>query len=399
MAAREFHGVIKNEWESPLVHSKDDVDGGEWQDPWYPSRVPGAGKIDPGGEGEWRSESDGFLTGTSGWARWGVRVFDVDDDHFEFIQVNWSVPFYGTPNITWAVFRNKPDDPDPWVQPDARPPTLEIIATFWSEDGQQPALAAGATIAPYVFAFPWSLFTSPSVSTHPRVSFTVRRRARSPLHLTFPNVLPNRQAIAMASFRNRAELAVPNGFIGGFPNFYEAVRGRDHLGGTIFIKPPAAEWRDVPLSELGNVSLENFEERIRATNAYASRNGFVGGFPTFFHADYGGGVVCGTILIKSDGGEWRDVPLVELGSPALDDFESRFRATQDYATRNGFVGGFPNLYHAERVLEVDPRTGRRTRGTVCGTVLLKRGEVDIRTGGRRHSFAERRDVVVFRDPA
>jgi hypothetical protein len=45
MAAREFHGLIKNEWENPLFHSADDVDGGDWQDPWYPSRVPGAGKI------------------------------------------------------------------------------------------------------------------------------------------------------------------------------------------------------------------------------------------------------------------------------------------------------------------------------------------------------------------
>jgi len=75
MAAREFHGVILNQWENPLVWNKDEVDGGEWQDPWYPSR--GSGRIGTNTEAEWRSESDGIMTGTSGWARWGVRVLEA----------------------------------------------------------------------------------------------------------------------------------------------------------------------------------------------------------------------------------------------------------------------------------------------------------------------------------
>jgi hypothetical protein len=40
---------------------------------------------------------------------------------------------------------------------------------------------------------------------------------------------------------------------------------------------------------------------------YARRNGFVGGYPNFYHADYGRGVVCGTILLKESGAQWRDV--------------------------------------------------------------------------------------------
>jgi hypothetical protein len=177
-------------------------------------------------------------------------------------------------------------------------------------------------------------------------------------------------------------------FVGGFPNFYEATNGRDHVGGTIFVKRAAAEWRDIPLTELGNVTLDDFGERMRATNTYAARNGFVGGFPTFFHADYGNGIVCGTILLKAGCAEWRDVPLADLGTPSLDDFEARFRATQDYAIRNGFVGGFPNMFHAEKSIStIADITGRKRRIIVCGTVLLKTG------------FAEWRDVVTFRGPA
>ena len=203
---------------------------------------------------------------------------------------------------------------------------------------------------------------------------------------TFDSSVPSRKLMAMKAFQHRASAAVGAGFAAGFPNFYEAMDGLDRVGGTIFIQSTAVEWRNVPLSELGNVSLGDFEERIRATNAYATRNGFVGGFPDFYHADYGSGIVCGTILLKSNGVEWRDVRISELGNPALSDFEQRFRATQDYASRNGFAGGFPNLFHAEKE-EIDFQTGRRTRHTVCGTVLLRPG------------IAEWRDVLLFRGPA
>lgn len=403
MAAREFHGVIKNEWDNPLFRSADNVDGGEWQDPWYPSRVPGAGKINPQEEGEWRSESDGVMTGTSGWARWSVRVLDDINDagpdglgHFEFIQVNWSVPFYGRPNVTFAVFRNNPDESDSFAHPDTRLPALEIVGTSFNGSVVNSTLE----IAPYVFAIPWSFFTG-NTPTHIRVTFTVRRRlnAQAQSRLTFPNTVPSRQQMAMQDFRHRMEKAPSAGFIGGFPNFYESIEGRSHFGGTIYVTQAAAEWRDVPLAELGNVSLDDFGERMRATNTWASQHGFVGGFPTFFHANYGAGVVCGSVLIKSDGAEFRDIPLSELDSPALDDFEARFRATQDYASRNGFVGGFPTLYHAQAVVDIDVRTGQKRRATVCGAVLLKQGELNIRTVQRSATFAVRRNVLLFQDPA
>ena len=135
---------------------------------------------------------------------------------------------------------------------------------------------------------------------------------------------------------------------------------------------------------------------MRATNTWASQHGFVGGFPTFFHADYGTGIVCGTVLIKSDGAEFRDIPLSELGNPALDDFEARFRATQDYASRNRFVGGFPTLFHAQAAVGIDLRTGQTMHAIVCGTVLLKRGEETLFTP---KGYSERRGWIPSRHGA
>jgi hypothetical protein len=313
--------------------------------------------------------------------------------------------FYGSPNITFAVFRNNPNESDAFARPDTRSPGLEIVVT--SLNGS--VINNVFEIAPYVFAIPWSFFTG-NAPTHIQINFTVRHRstAQAQSRLMFPNAVPSRQQMAMEGFRHRMGIAPSAGFMGGFPNFYETTEGRNHLGGTIFVTQAAAEWRDVPLAELGNVALEDFEGRMRATNTWASQHGFVGGFPTFFHADYGTGVVCGTVLIKSDGAEFRDIPLSELGNPALDDFEARFRATQDYASRNGFVGGFPTLYHAQAVVDVDVRTGQKKHATVCGAVLLKRGELDISMLKNKPlqgkatfaaTFAARRNVLLFQDPA
>jgi hypothetical protein len=239
-----------------------------------------------------------------------------------------------------------------------------------------------------------------------------------------PIIVFDQGEMAMRDFRHRAEVAEREGFSGAFPNFYTATYGRSNVGGTIFIKAPCAEWRDVRLIALDNPPLDDFAERFRATHRYATREGFAGGFPTFSHALYsttiapfavfappkisfaGAGVinalnpaklspifnpaefsvragivevdptVCGTVLIKSSCATLRDVPLTELGNPPLSDIGARFRATQDYATREGFVGGFPNFFHADH-----------GNGIVCGTILLKPGA------------AEWRDVLLWLGPA
>lgn len=200
---------------------------------------------------------------------------------------------------------------------------------------------------------------------------------------------PSSSKSAMKDFRHRADIAAKEEeFAGAFPNFYRAKYGENIVGGTIFLRSNASEWRDISLHQLGNPSLEDFAARMRATQDYAIQQGFAGGFPNFYHAKkyrYQGGfgwdsqfepvTVCGTVLIGYSSATWRDVPLVELGNPPLDDIGARFKATHDYAVKNGFLGGFPNFYHADY-----------GNGIVCGTLLIEK------------SAGEWRDVFLYRVP-
>lgn len=83
--------------------------------------------------------------------------------------------------------------------------------------------------------------------------------------------------------------------------------------------------------------------------------------PTFREVDYGQGTVCRTVLIKTEAADFRDVSIVEVGRD-LDHYERRFSATHDYAKRNRYLSGFPNMFHADH--------GQRF---VCGTILIKEG--------------------------
>jgi hypothetical protein len=200
MAAREFHGIIYNTWDKPLYRVADECDSGQWQDPWYPSKIPGAGKIDPLQHGEWRSESDGFLTGTSGWARWAVSVLEIGEgfEHFEYVQVNWSIPFIqvGGPlfpkvNITCSVSRNDPDPQDPFARPDPRPPILALVPWIQTAEGlalpsgeDDRALGlieqAGTLVATF-------FLPNQPTAEHAIVPFTLRRR---PISQTAQPIVP-----------------------------------------------------------------------------------------------------------------------------------------------------------------------------------------------------------------
>ena len=384
MAAREFHGIIRNNWQSPLIHLASHIEGGVWQ--WDPGNVPGAGLIAPGAMGEWRSESSGIMTGTSGWALWSVAGFQNPN---EFVRVEWSVPWIPGPDSRIVTCAVSVSDPRESFQ-NPGTPELELAPEFVSSGDSPPALAQAAYLAPYVMTIPFSylihLWGQPQEISHPRITFVLRDRSTSTTssRLQFPEPSPvaTPEQLALQSFVHRSEVAARQGYLGAFPNFYVARRGPDEVGGTILLSHNAGVWRDVPLAELG-VSLTSFGDRMRATNAFASRNGFVGGFPTGYHADYGQGTVCGTVLLRGEAAEWRDVYLNELGMVSLDDIAARFRATHDYAVRAGFVGGFPNMFHAQ--VGGDRFPTQRT-GTVCGTVLIKPG------------FGEWQDVVVFQGP-
>lgn len=179
---------------------------------------------------------------------------------------------------------------------------------------------------------------------------------------------PLSQAESAISYFKLVATALGSGRL-GYPNFYFASRDANSgtVAGTVIIDPPGAIWRDVPLTELGSPDLSDFTRRMTRTQDYAKANHFVGGFPTFFHADYGRGIVCGSVLLSAEVAEFRDVSLSDLGDPGLDDIEQLFRGTSDYAVRNGFVGGFPNMYSG-RVPFVPGQPGLHT---VCGTILLR----------------------------
>lgn len=88
----------------------------------------------------------------------------------------------------------------------------------------------------------------------------------------------------------------------GFPNFFDAQYA-ERVCGTLLLRNAVAEWRDVPrVGELGNAPLNDVSRRFKESFNYAARNGFVGAFPNMYDATYDGTEVCGTILIKPGGG-------------------------------------------------------------------------------------------------
>jgi hypothetical protein len=115
------------------------------------------------------------------------------------------------------------------------------------------------------------------------------------------------QLMSDVRFRQVNDYASVHGFVGGYPNFHQADYGCGTVFGTFLIRPGAAEWRDVSAAELGYPPGDDIGARFRATNDYAFRNGFAGGFPNFHQADYGQGIVYGTILLHHHTVEWRDV--------------------------------------------------------------------------------------------
>lgn len=163
-------------------------------------------------------------------------------------------------------------------------------------------------------------------------------------------------------FREVNDYAGVHGYFTGFPNFHEADYGNGTVYGTILLRDAEAEWRDVPRTEYGVNRIEDVPAMFRAANDYAARQGYPAAFPNFHQADYGQGVVYGTILIKPGITQWRDVPRIELGVNTIDDVGAMMRAANDYAARNGFPAGFPTFHQADY-----------GQGVVCGIVLFNPG--------------------------
>ncbi|MBD2078673.1 hypothetical protein [Leptolyngbya sp. FACHB-17] len=166
-----------------------------------------------------------------------------------------------------------------------------------------------------------------------------------------------------ARFRAVNDWASKHSYVSAFPNFHQANSGSGLVYGGVLLNSGTAVLRDVPVAELGNPSTD--EERFRAVNDWAARNGYVAGFPNFHQADNGQGVVFGVVLLNSGTAVVRDVPMAELGNPQTN--EDRFRAVNDWAIRQGYAAAFPNFHQADH-----------GQGVVFGVVLLNSGTAVLR---------------------
>jgi hypothetical protein len=120
---------------------------------------------------------------------------------------------------------------------------------------------------------------------------------------------------------------------------------------------------------------KGIKERFTYLTWYATKQGYVGGFPTMHEEDYGAGRVYGAVLLRPEEAEFRDVPQGDLGVTTPGDTGEgilrRFQAANDYAKRQGsdFVGAVPTLH------EFDYGDGR---GVVYGMLLLRANKAEWR---------------------
>lgn len=174
MPARLVQVTLHNNTGSTVRWITDGLEWGAWQSPWFPSRHA---TIPPGQSGTWRSESDGILTGTEGWAWWGVD----ESDGTQFAKVTWDRPYIGSFGFGIGVTRA-----DPTVAAgsstftDPRPPTIEFVAVdLRPMGGQQNVLGQLASAG--VFG-PLVLWSDASPGTHVQLAVSLRKISRaSPL--------------------------------------------------------------------------------------------------------------------------------------------------------------------------------------------------------------------------
>jgi hypothetical protein len=91
-AARSVHVVFKNESKFNMYLERGHLDHGVWY--W---KTPGM----VGDWGEWMSESNGVMTGTSGWAVY--RIIDFDNVDQGRVTVWWNNPYAGDNTYSYEV--------------------------------------------------------------------------------------------------------------------------------------------------------------------------------------------------------------------------------------------------------------------------------------------------------
>lgn len=148
--------------------------------------------------------------------------------------------------------------------------------------------------------------------------------------------------------RESMAYATRYGFGAGVPTFENGTQNGQIVYGTVLIPKKYVEFKDIPQSELGNVDLNNFQERVRQSMTWAANHGYSAGIPTFHHADHGRGIVCGTILFKPDAVTFRDVQQGRMEMISRDEAGTAgwVRSVVRYASKIGQVGAFPTFHQA-----------------------------------------------------
>ncbi len=169
-------------------------------------------------------------------------------------------------------------------------------------------------------------------------------------------------------FRTANRYAGIHGYAAGFGNFHEANYGAGVVRGTMLLKSgTVAHYREVYRSILGNTALSNIPELFRRAQDYGNTYGLGVALPTFEQGNNGSGVVYGINFLHSSVVEFRDVPGWAIGYPDVNDAGAMMRAANDYAVANGFAAGLPTFHSA---------TYNGTR--VYGMNLIRAGYADSR---------------------
>ncbi|MBL9048506.1 MAG: hypothetical protein JNK19_00150 [Tabrizicola sp.] len=158
-----------------------------------------------------------------------------------------------------------------------------------------------------------------------------------------PQSNPSAKLTDAARLRAAARAATDRGFTAGFPNFhFSSAHGG--VSGHVFLPASVVEWRDVRVADLQVANPFNLRELFISAYWYAVRDGYPAAFPNGHQATHPGtGQVCGINLIKPGQAVIHKVRLTDLGGPAYVSIPAMFRAVANYATANGFGGGFPTF--------------------------------------------------------
>lgn len=110
MPDRLLQVTLINNSSFPVVWIDDGKKWGEWQDPWYPSKLQ---TLAPGKQGTFRMESDGLWAGVEGWAYFRVDVPYAANvgDRTEFFTLSWDRPYWGS--LHPSIEQTRPNSTQP----------------------------------------------------------------------------------------------------------------------------------------------------------------------------------------------------------------------------------------------------------------------------------------------